>query len=62
MVFFYLVSGVETTTTETITTTTEQEASGENAEINNAAGDFYKDNAVHNEGVTNDGESATENH
>ena len=39
---------------EQATTQTElsidQEASGENAEINNALGNIYKDNSTHNEG------------
>ena len=41
-------------TAEQTTTQTElsldQEASGENAEINNALGNIYKDNSTHNEG------------
>ena len=34
------------------TTTTEQTVEGDSAEINNVDGDMYKDNATHNEGVT----------
>lgn len=33
-------------------TTTTQEVSGEGSEINNVEGNLYKDNAVHNQGVT----------
>lgn len=36
----------------TAATTTEQTVEGDNAEINNVDGDMYKDNATHNEGVT----------
>lgn len=36
----------------TATTTTEQTVEGDSAEINNVDGDMYKDNATHNEGVT----------
>ena len=38
--------------TATTNTTTEQTAEGDSAEINNVDGDMYKDNATHNEGVT----------
>lgn len=34
------------------TTTTEQTVEGDGAEINNVDGNMYKDNATHNEGVT----------
>lgn len=34
------------------TTATEQTVEGDSAEINNVDGDMYKDNATHNEGVT----------
>ena len=36
----------------TATTTTEQTVEGDGAEINNVDGNMYKDNATHNEGVT----------
>lgn len=48
--FLYYESQWETT--ETITTTTTQGVEGDSAEINNVDGDQYKDNAVHNQGVT----------
>ena len=35
------------------TTTTEQTVEGENATINNIEGDMYRDNSIHNEGVSN---------
>ena len=38
--------------TATTNTTTEQTVEGDSAEINNVDGDMYKDNATHNEGVT----------
>lgn len=36
----------------TATTTTEQTVEGDSAEVNNVDGNMYKDNATHNEGVT----------
>lgn len=48
--FFWYESQFEVVTTTSTTTTTEidQEVSGENSEINNVSGNYYKDNATHN--------------
>ena len=45
--FFWYESQFETT--EQTEFTVDQEASGEEAEINNVLGNMYKDNATHNE-------------
>lgn len=47
--FFVYESQFETDITDKYSI--EQEASGDEAEINNVLGDQYKDNATHNEGV-----------
>lgn len=49
--FFVYESQFETYE-KVVTETTTQEVSGEGSEINNVEGDLYKDNAVHNQGVT----------
>lgn len=55
MVVGFFVYESQFETAEEIKTDTEisvdQEASGEDAEINNVLGDMYKDNATHNEGI-----------
>lgn len=48
--FFIYESQFETIETDTGSFSIEQEASGEEAEINNVLGNMYKDNATHNEG------------
>lgn len=50
--FFWYESQFEITEQTTTQTelSVEQEASGEQAEINNVMGNMYKDNATHNEG------------
>ncbi len=49
--FFVYESQYETFETDTSKFSVEQEASGEEAEINNVLGNMYKDNATHNEGA-----------
>lgn len=48
--FFVYESQYETLETDTSSFSVEQEASGDEAEINNVLGNMYKDNATHNEG------------
>ena len=48
--FFWYESQYETSEQVQTELSLDQEASDENAEINNALGNVYKDNATHNEG------------
>lgn len=48
--FFWYESQFEVTEQTQTELSLEQEASGEQAEINNVLGNMYKDNATHNEG------------
>ena len=50
--FFYYESQfeIDEKTTTQMETAIDQEASGEEAEINNVLGNMYKDNSTHNEG------------
>lgn len=48
--FFWYESQFETTEQTQTELSLEQEASGEQAEINNVLGNMYKDNTTHNEG------------
>lgn len=50
--FFWYESQFEVTEQVVTETTTTQEVSGEASEINNVQGDMYKDNATHNQGVS----------
>lgn len=50
--FFWYESQFEVTEQVVTETTTTQEVSGENSEINNVQGNMYKDNATHNQEVS----------